>query len=134
MIRVLMACVFAVVGAFTLSGTTTRAEAGWHHRSGCCGGPVAPTYRYRTVNSIRHVTHHHYVSRTNYVYRTHHIYDVTRVQPVLYVHNVTHVMHHRVSIVRPVHIDTTEYLPTHRIDSYSVVHSYDCSCEYHHGW
>ena len=130
MLRSFYALLVALIAGWALVGSATTASAHYRH-SGCCGGPIPPTYVYKTVHKVSRITRYHDVSRTKYVYRIHPIVHVTRVQPVVYVHAVTRVHHHIVSVVRPVYRRVTQYLPPRRVVTHSVKNTYNCVCTYH---
>ena len=131
MLKRVIALLAALAAAFMLMGAATEASAHYRH-SGCCGGPIPTTYVYRTHHKVTHVTRYRDVSRTRYVYRPHHIVHITPSPTIIYIHSVTRIHHHTVSIVRPYHTHATEYLPPRRIVTYSVSNTYDCRCSRRH--
>ncbi|KQT89037.1 hypothetical protein ASG59_14355 [Methylobacterium sp. Leaf466] len=114
----------ALIAAVSFMGTSDAANAGCRS----CG-PVAPVYKYRTVNKVSHMTQYRDVRRTNYVHKTRHIYNVTRVRPIVQVHTVTRVHHHSVPVIHNVSVSSVQRLPTQYVHSNSVRNVYHgCGC------
>jgi len=121
-----------VVGLVSIAAPSA-ANAG-HRGHGCCGGPIAPSYTYKTKKVFKTVKHYRDVTRTKVVQRTHRIVHVTKVQPIIRVHNVTRIHTQIVSVVRPVHQRVTKVLPAKRIVTNSVVHLRPtCGCRHASG-
>lgn len=121
----------ALAAGWVAFAAPTAANAG-HRGCGKCGGPIAPSYTYKTKKVFKTVKHYRDVTRTKYVQRTHHIVHVTKVQPIIRVHNVTRIHTQIVSVVRPVHQRVTKVLPAKRIVTNSVVHLRPtCGCKAH---
>jgi hypothetical protein len=57
---------------------------------------------------------------------------VTRIRPIIHVHDVTHVHHKIVGVVRPVHQHVTQWLPARRYVTHKRYDTWSCGCSYHH--
>lgn len=119
-----LAVLFA--GCF-LVGSATTASAHYRHH-GCCGGPIPPTYIYKTHKVFKNVTRYRDVWRTRYVTRIHRIVHVNRIQPIINIHVVKRIHHHTVASVRNVNVWRTQYLPAKKHWTYSVKNIYGCRC------
>lgn len=130
MIKAVTASVLASAMSLMVLGTASSASAG-ERLGDCCGlGPIAPSYVYRTVHPVTHVTRFHDVSRTRYVERQHPIVHVTQVQPVVVMHDVTRVHYRTVPFDYPVYYSATQVLPTQMVVTHGVESSDGCSCQY----
>src|SRR3954453_12976432 len=120
----------ALVIGWALVGSASPASAR-HNRHHGCGGPLPPSYTYKTRNVYKNITRHHDVYRTRYVKRIKPIVHVTRIQPIVHVHNVTRVHTNLVGVVHPVHHQVTQCLPARHYVPNSVVHlPSSCGCSY----
>lgn len=114
----------AAIAAAAFVGMSDEANAGCRR----CG-PVAPVYRYNTVNTVMNRTQYRDVRRTNYVQKTRRIYNVTRVQPIVRLHNVTRVHHYTVPVIRDVSVSSVQRLPAQYYHTNSVQNIYHgCGC------
>jgi hypothetical protein len=127
MMRFVAAFIAALVAGWLLTGSATTAEAGYRH-SGCCGGPLPPVYRYKTVRQHKHQTRYRDRSVYRHVQRIRRIVHVTRVQPVVHTHVVTRVHHHTIFHTKNAYERATVYLPPVNTVYGSTKHYYDCSC------
>ena len=127
MMRSMAACLVAIIAGLMLLGSTAGASA-FYRRSGCCGGPIPPSYQYRTVHAHKHATRYRDLSVYRHVQRIRRVVNVTRIRPVLHLHVVTRVHHHTVFHTRNVYERATQYLPPVRSVTYSTQNYYDCSC------
>jgi hypothetical protein len=117
----------ALIAGWVLVAATDASAGSRHH--GCCGGgPIPPTYQYKTKNTYKHITRYHDVSRTHLVHRTHRIVHVLRVRPVIHISEVTRVHHHNVAVVHDKHERVTQWLPPRKYVTRSVKNYWDCRC------
>jgi hypothetical protein len=127
MLKLVTAFLAILFASWILVGSATSASAQYLHKP-CCGGPIPPTYSYRTIPRVTHVTQYHDVSRINYIYRIHPIVHVTQVQPIVYYHNITRIHNYAVGIVRDVNEYVTQWLPAESITTSQVINTYSCGC------
>lgn len=132
MIKFATALIPALAAGWMLAGSATSADAGYGY-SGCCGGgPLPPTYHYKT-KPVHHFKTR-YLDRNVYrhVPRLHRVVYVTRVQPIIHTHLVTRVHHHTVFYTQNTYQHATQYLPPIHYTSGSTKNYYDCSCQSHY--
>ncbi len=119
----------ALIAGLAFTGSTTDASAGYRNHGGCCGGgPIPPSYVYKTKHVHKHITRYRDVSRTHYVHRVHRIVHVLRIRPIVHVSIVTRVHHHNVAVVHTKHQHVTQWLPARKYVTHSVRNYWDCGC------
>jgi hypothetical protein len=134
MLKSLTALFAALIAGFVLVGSATDASAGYgyHRHKGCCGGPIPPTYIYKTHKVYKNVTRYSNVYRTKYVPRIHRIVYVNRIQPIIHVYKVKRVHTNIVGVVRNVKQYVTQRLPAKTYVTSRVSYSTHCACSYRH--
>ena len=123
--KIVIALIATSAMGWMLAGSSTAADA---HRCGSCGGPVAPTTIYKTVQPQLYSTKYHDVTKTHLVHRVHRVTTVVRVQPILHIHEVTRVHHHTIVTTSNAYYHETEHLSPIRQVSHSVENIYECGC------
>jgi len=131
MLRLVASVSAALAVGWVLVASPTAANAG-HRGCGKCGGPIAPSYTYKTKKVFKTVKHYRDVTRTKTVQRTHRIVHVTKIQPIIRVHNVTRIHTQIVPVVHTVHQRVTKVLPAKKFVTNSVVRlKPTCGCAAH---
>ena len=92
-----------------------------------CAPKATTSYKYKTVNRVKHVTRYKDTTRTHIVPRVHRTVTVTRIQPITRVTMVNRV-HNRV-LFRTVnrHVSQTRVLPTKTFTTAKTV-QLGCRC------
>lgn len=104
-----------------LAGMTSAAPQSDARECARCAPKATSSFRYKTVNRVRHVTRYKDTTRTHVVPRIHRVVTVTRVQPITRVTMVKRV-HNRV-LYRTLrrHVAQTRVLPTKTVTTAKTI-------------